>query len=150
MYCVLSLQAFHDRHLTQGALPSALRRVMMTKFPDFDEYQLGKKNILLLISVTFSEHLCLNSKGNRRPFQWLPFILCDCKNVTCMSHVCHMYAKLVWLIDYWCFNFTFNCSHFWPISWWQVLIGGGNRFPGFDRKIHWSEHLKIETTNVFV
>ncbi|PAA68421.1 hypothetical protein BOX15_Mlig031198g1, partial [Macrostomum lignano] len=37
-------QAFHDRTLRWGALPAALRKAMVAKFPDFDAYQLGKYN----------------------------------------------------------------------------------------------------------
>ncbi|KAJ8317249.1 hypothetical protein KUTeg_005153 [Tegillarca granosa] len=37
-------QAFHDKNLNFGALPSALRKVMISKFPDFDKYQLAKYN----------------------------------------------------------------------------------------------------------
>ena len=34
-------QAFHDKSLNFGSLPTALRKAMITKFPQFDEYQLG-------------------------------------------------------------------------------------------------------------
>ncbi|KAK3095524.1 hypothetical protein FSP39_015646 [Pinctada imbricata] len=37
-------QAFHDRNINQGSLPSALRKVMIMKFPHFDKYQLAKYN----------------------------------------------------------------------------------------------------------
>ena len=37
-------QAFHDRSINFGALPTALRKVMATKFVEFDVYQLGKYN----------------------------------------------------------------------------------------------------------
>ena len=37
-------QAFHDKSLNFGALPTALRRVMAAKFTSFDEYQLAKYN----------------------------------------------------------------------------------------------------------
>ena len=37
-------QAFHDSSLNFGALPTALRKVMATKFLEFDAYQLGKYN----------------------------------------------------------------------------------------------------------
>ena len=38
----ISFQAFRDRNLNFGSLPAALRKVMVTKFADFDKYQLGK------------------------------------------------------------------------------------------------------------
>ena len=34
----VSLQAFPDKTLTLGALPSALRKTMVVKFPYFDKY----------------------------------------------------------------------------------------------------------------
>ncbi|XP_021378535.1 telomerase protein component 1-like [Mizuhopecten yessoensis] len=37
-------QAFHDKTIRQGAIPAALRKVMITKFPNFDKYQLAKYN----------------------------------------------------------------------------------------------------------
>ena len=37
-------QAFHDKSLNFGSLPTALRKVMATKFVEFDVYQLGKYN----------------------------------------------------------------------------------------------------------
>lgn len=37
-------QAFHDKSLNFGALPTALRKVMAAKFVEFDVYQLGKYN----------------------------------------------------------------------------------------------------------
>ena len=37
-------QAFHDKSIHFGALPTALRKVMGTKFSEFDAYQLGKYN----------------------------------------------------------------------------------------------------------
>ncbi|XP_033757244.1 LOW QUALITY PROTEIN: telomerase protein component 1-like [Pecten maximus] len=37
-------QAFHDKTISQGAIPAALRKVMITKFPSFDKYQLAKYN----------------------------------------------------------------------------------------------------------
>ncbi|XP_064601394.1 LOW QUALITY PROTEIN: telomerase protein component 1-like [Liolophura sinensis] len=37
-------QAFYDKSINYGSLPAALRRVMVTKFPDFDKYQLAKYN----------------------------------------------------------------------------------------------------------
>ncbi|KAK7488729.1 hypothetical protein BaRGS_00020026 [Batillaria attramentaria] len=37
-------QAFKDDHINFGSLPSALRKVMVTKFADFDKYQLAKYN----------------------------------------------------------------------------------------------------------
>ena len=37
-------QAFHDKSLNFGALPTALRKVMASKFVEFDVYQLGKYN----------------------------------------------------------------------------------------------------------
>jgi len=37
-------QTFFDKRIHFGSLPSALRRVMMKKFPDFDKYQLAKYN----------------------------------------------------------------------------------------------------------
>ncbi|XP_022100533.1 telomerase protein component 1-like [Acanthaster planci] len=36
--------SFQDKELSYRSLPSALRKVMVAKFPDFDEYQLGKYN----------------------------------------------------------------------------------------------------------
>ena len=35
-------QAFHDRSINFGSLPTALRKVMTTKFKSFDSYQLAK------------------------------------------------------------------------------------------------------------
>ena len=37
-------QAFHDKSLNFGSLPTALRKVMAAKFVEFDVYQLGKYN----------------------------------------------------------------------------------------------------------
>ncbi|CAF4607539.1 unnamed protein product [Rotaria sp. Silwood1] len=37
-------QTFFDKRIHFGSLPSALRRVMVKKFPDFDKYQLAKYN----------------------------------------------------------------------------------------------------------
>ncbi|XP_074640264.1 telomerase protein component 1-like isoform X2 [Tubulanus polymorphus] len=37
-------QIFDDSRLNFGSLPSALRRVLVAKFPDFDKYQLAKYN----------------------------------------------------------------------------------------------------------
>ena len=37
-------QAFHDKSLNFGSLPTALRKVMASKFTSFDEYQLAKYN----------------------------------------------------------------------------------------------------------
>ncbi|CAF1363498.1 unnamed protein product, partial [Adineta steineri] len=37
-------QTFFDKRIHFGSLPSALRRVMIKKFPDFDKYQLAKYN----------------------------------------------------------------------------------------------------------
>ncbi len=37
-------QTFFDKRIHFGSLPSALRRVMIQKFPDFDKYQLAKYN----------------------------------------------------------------------------------------------------------
>lgn len=37
-------QAFHDKSINFGSLPTALRKVMSTKFKTFDEYQLAKYN----------------------------------------------------------------------------------------------------------
>lgn len=37
-------QAFHDKSLNFGSLPTALRKVMAAKFPEFDAYQLAKYN----------------------------------------------------------------------------------------------------------
>ena len=37
-------QTFNDQALHFGQLPTSLRKVMTTKFPDFDSYQLGKYN----------------------------------------------------------------------------------------------------------
>ncbi len=37
-------QTFFDKRIHFGSLPSALRRVMVQKFPDFDKYQLAKYN----------------------------------------------------------------------------------------------------------
>lgn len=37
-------QAFPDKTLPLGSLPSALRKAMVVKFPDFDKYQLAKYN----------------------------------------------------------------------------------------------------------
>jgi telomerase protein component 1 len=37
-------QTFHDKSLNFGALPTALRKVMASKFVEFDVYQLGKYN----------------------------------------------------------------------------------------------------------
>ena len=37
-------QAFHDKSINFGSLPTALRKVMSTKFQSFDEYQLAKYN----------------------------------------------------------------------------------------------------------
>ncbi|KAK3603040.1 hypothetical protein CHS0354_037788 [Potamilus streckersoni] len=37
-------QTFGDKSLHLGSIPSALRRVMIAKFPDFDKYQLAKYN----------------------------------------------------------------------------------------------------------
>ncbi len=37
-------QAFHDKSLNFGSLPTALRKVMAAKFTSFDEYQLAKYN----------------------------------------------------------------------------------------------------------
>ncbi len=37
-------QAFHDKSINFGSLPTALRKVMITKFQSFDEYQLAKYN----------------------------------------------------------------------------------------------------------
>ena len=37
-------QTFFDKRIHFGSLPSALRRVMTKKFPDFDKYQLAKYN----------------------------------------------------------------------------------------------------------
>ncbi|XP_033107315.1 telomerase protein component 1-like [Anneissia japonica] len=37
-------QTLNDKSINFGSLPSALRKVMITKFPDFDEYQLAKYN----------------------------------------------------------------------------------------------------------
>ena len=45
--CVF-LQAFRDQNLNFGSLPAALRKVMVTKFADFDKYQLGKCTPTLL------------------------------------------------------------------------------------------------------
>ena len=38
------VQSFYEGSLNFGALPSALRKVMLKKFPSFDEYQLAKYN----------------------------------------------------------------------------------------------------------
>ena len=37
-------QAFHDKSINFGSLPTALRKVMGNKFPNFDAYQLAKYN----------------------------------------------------------------------------------------------------------
>ena len=37
-------QAFHDKSINYGSLPTALRKAMVARFPDFDEYQLAKYN----------------------------------------------------------------------------------------------------------
>jgi telomerase protein component 1 len=37
-------QAFHDKSLNFGSLPTALRKAMIAKFPEFDAYQLAKYN----------------------------------------------------------------------------------------------------------
>ena len=37
-------QAFQDEHIKSGAIPTALRKVMGSKFTEFDAYQLGKYN----------------------------------------------------------------------------------------------------------
>jgi hypothetical protein len=37
-------QLFTDKRINYGALPHALRKVMVEKFPDFDQYQLAKYN----------------------------------------------------------------------------------------------------------
>ena len=37
-------QAFHDKSLNFGSLPTALRKAMIDKFPSFDAYQLAKYN----------------------------------------------------------------------------------------------------------
>lgn len=37
-------QAFHDKSINFGSLPTALRKAMAVKFPSFDSYQLGKYN----------------------------------------------------------------------------------------------------------
>ena len=37
-------QAFHDKSLNFGSLPTALRKAMMDRFPGFDAYQLAKYN----------------------------------------------------------------------------------------------------------
>ena len=37
-------QSFHDKSINFGSLPTALRKVMAKKFPDFDAYQLAKYN----------------------------------------------------------------------------------------------------------
>ncbi|XP_062609595.1 telomerase component p80-like, partial [Saccostrea cucullata] len=37
-------QAFHDTNLSHGSLPAALRKAMIMKFPEFDQYQLAKYN----------------------------------------------------------------------------------------------------------
>lgn len=37
-------QSFFDKKLNFGSLPAALRKAMIAKFPDFDEYQLAKYN----------------------------------------------------------------------------------------------------------
>jgi len=39
---MVCLQAFPEKTLPLGSLPSALRKAMINKFPDFDKYQLGK------------------------------------------------------------------------------------------------------------
>ena len=42
--CILLFQTFHDKSVNFGSLPTALRKAMTAKFPDFDEYQLAKYN----------------------------------------------------------------------------------------------------------
>ncbi|ELU05341.1 hypothetical protein CAPTEDRAFT_193037 [Capitella teleta] len=37
-------QVFHDKTIASGSIPSALRRAMVAKFPEFDKYQLAKYN----------------------------------------------------------------------------------------------------------
>ena len=48
-YLIIFVQVFDDKSINFGSLPSALRRVMVAKFPGFDQYQLGKLTICLLI-----------------------------------------------------------------------------------------------------
>lgn len=38
------LQTIDDKSIKFGSLPTALRKVMVSKFPEFDEYQLAKYN----------------------------------------------------------------------------------------------------------
>ena len=68
-YEKLLFQVFDDSRINFGSLPSALRRVMVKKFPDFDTYQLGKyrgkgtnkkrkKNIKKQINSTTDEKVC--------------------------------------------------------------------------------------------
>ena len=48
---VVFFQAFPDKTLPLGSLPSALRKAMVIKFPDFDKYQLGLLTSHILYSV---------------------------------------------------------------------------------------------------
>ncbi len=66
LFCDLfSRQTFHDKNLSYKSLPSALRKVMVAKFPDFDTYQLGKRiqeagpSFIYLCQTKVKHDLCL-------------------------------------------------------------------------------------------
>ena len=44
MFVLFFIQTFFDQSINDKSLPTALRKALVEKFPDFDEYQLGKYN----------------------------------------------------------------------------------------------------------